>query len=347
MTETKVFSDEWYMQRCLQLAANGLGHVSTNPMVGCVVVHNGIIIGEGYHQKYGQAHAEVNAINSVKDKSLLPQSTLYVTLEPCAHYGKTPPCADLIVHHKIPHVVIGTIDTFSQVAGKGVEKLENAGIQVKVGVLQAECREQNRRFFCYNENKRPFVVLKWAQTADGFMGRGAADNGLDKKISHTLTDVLVHRWRTEEDAILVGKNTTLLDNPTLTARHWQGRNPVRVLLDDRLEVPTDYNIFNQQAKTIIINGLKTEQRDNIYYQQAPNTVEGILQALYQHNIQSVLVEGGAATLQRFIDANLWDEARIITSAQTWGKGIKSPVVVGEEVAHLSIATDSVLTLYNK
>lgn len=329
------------MQRCIQLATNGLGSVSTNPMVGCVVVYNDVIIGEGYHQKYGQAHAEVNAINNVADKSLLPHSTLYVNLEPCAHYGKTPPCADLITHHKIQRVVIGTVDTFSQVAGKGIEKLQNAGIEVKVGVLEQECRALNRRFFCYNEKKRPFVVLKWAQTTDGFMGRGEEGNGLDKRISHPQTDVLVHRWRTEEDAILVGKNTALLDTPSLTARLWQGRNPVRVLLDFNLEVPTQQPLFNSEAKTIVVNSKKTAQEGTVFYEQAENTIPAILEILYRHNIQSVIVEGGAATLQRFIAADLWDEARIITAQKMWGAGIKAPTLLGTTINQLIIEDDSI------
>ncbi len=332
------------MHRCLQLAANGLGSVSTNPMVGCVVVHNGLIIGEGYHQKYGQTHAEVNAINNVADKSLLPQSTLYVNLEPCAHYGKTPPCTDLITHHKIQRVVIGTVDTFSQVAGKGIEKLQNAGIEVKVGVLEQECRALNRRFFCYNEKKRPFVVLKWAQTANGFMGRGEEGNSLDKSISHPQTNVLVHRWRTEEDAILVGKNTALLDAPSLTARLWQGKNPVRVLLDFNLEVPTHLPLFSSEAKTIVINSTKTAQEGTVFYEQAKNTIPAILKVLYRHNIQSVIVEGGAATLQSFITANMWDEARIITAPKTWGVGIKAPTLLGTTIAQQTIETDSISTI---
>lgn len=334
------------MHRCLQLAANGLGSVSTNPMVGCVVVYNNVIIGEGYHQKYGQAHAEVNAINNVTDKSLLPQSTLYVNLEPCAHYGKTPPCADLITHHKIKRVVIGTIDTFSQVAGKGVEKLQNAGIEVKVGVLEQECRALNRRFFCYNEKKRPFVILKWAQTSDGFMGRSKEGNNLNKRISHPQTDVLVHRWRTEEDAILVGKNTALLDTPSLTARLWQGRNPIRVLLDFNLEVPRQQPLFNSDAKTIVINSVKALQEDFVFYEKAENTIPSILEVLYKHNIQSVIVEGGAATLQSFITANLWDAARIITSPNIWGAGIKAPTLSGTAIEQQIIEGDSITTIAN-
>ena len=334
------------MYRCLQLAANGLGSVSTNPMVGSVVVHNDVIIGEGYHQKYGQAHAEVNAINNVADKSLLTQSTLYVNLEPCAHYGKTPPCADLITHYKIQRVVIGTIDTFSQVAGKGIEKLQKAGIKVKVGVLEQECRALNRRFFCSNEKKRPFVTLKWAQTADGFIGRGEKGNSFDKRISHPQTDVLVHRWRTEEDAILVGKNTALLDTPSLTARLWQGRNPVRVLLDFNLEMPTNQPLFNGEAKTIVINSIKTAQEGTVFYEKAENTIPAILEVLYKHNIQSVIVEGGTATLQSFITANLWDEARIITSPKTWEAGVKAPTLSGTTINQLIIEGDSITTIAN-
>lgn len=340
-------SDELYMQRCLQLAQLGAGKVSTNPLVGCVVVHNGIIIGEGYHHAYGQAHAEVNAINAVADKSILPQSTLYVTLEPCAHYGKTPPCADLIITHQLQRVVIGTTDTFSLVAGRGIEKLKNAGIEVTIGVLENECRYQNHRFFCFNEKKRPYVLLKWAQTADGFVGRLPHENDLDKRISNAETDIWVHRLRTEEDAILVGKNTALLDNPALTARLWQGKNPIRILIDKRLEVPKTFNIFNNNARVLVFNETTEQEDGHILYYKADfeqPLIPQVLEGLYKNNIQSVLVEGGAATLQQFIDARLWDEAFVITSDKTWGHGIEAPQINGTVFTTQTIGSDTITRL---
>lgn len=341
-------TDELYMERCLQLAQLGAGKVSTNPMVGCVIVNNGIIIGEGYHHAYGQAHAEVNAINAVVDKSILPKSTLYVTLEPCAHYGKTPPCADLITTHQLQRVVIGTTDTFSLVAGKGIEKLKNASIEVIVGVLEDECRYQNRRFFCYNEKKRPYVVLKWAQTADGFIGRLPAENNLDKRISNSETDIWVHRLRTEEDAILVGKNTALLDNPSLTARLWHGKNPSRVLIDRRLDVPKTSNIFNANAPVVVFNEQFDADENNVRYYKTDfeqPLIPQVLSGLYKNNIQSVLVEGGAATLQQFIDTGLWDEAFVITAEKNWGHGVKAPLINGSVINTQTIGSDTISLIH--
>lgn len=336
------------MERCLQLAQLGAGKVSTNPMVGCVIVHNGVIIGEGYHRAYGQAHAEVNAITAVIDKSVLPQSTLYVTLEPCSHYGKTPPCADLITAHKLQRVVIGTTDTFSLVAGKGIEKLKNAGIEVTVGVLENECRYQNRRFFCFNEKKRPYVVLKWAQTSDGFIGRLPTENALDKRISNAETDIWVHRLRTEEDAILVGKNTALLDNPSLTARLWQGKNPVRVLIDRKLEVPKTFNIFKGDERVIVFNELIESEDHNVEYCKIDfeqPLIPQVLEGLYKNNIQSILIEGGGATLQQFIDAGLWDEVFVIATEKIWVQGIKAPLINGLVINTLTIGSDTITLLH--
>lgn len=338
-------NDELYMERCLLLAGHGLGSVSTNPLVGCVIVHNGQIIGEGYHKRYGEAHAEVNAINSVKDKSLLPESTLYVNLEPCAHYGKTPPCADLIVEHDIKKVVIGTVDTFSEVAGKGIEKLERVGIDVVTGVLEPQCRYINRRFFTYNEKKRPYIVLKWAETADSYIGRGEADNNLDKRISNAFTDITAHRWRTEEDAIMVGTNTALLDNPSLTARLWEGRSPVRVVIDFNLKTPATHNIYNTAVKTIVVNAQKEEKIGNlIFAKTAGRSIEEIVETLYKHKIQSIIVEGGAMLLQSFIDAELWDEARIIKANKHWGNGIKAPKIKGSVFSDEAIDMDKLTVL---
>jgi diaminohydroxyphosphoribosylaminopyrimidine deaminase / 5-amino-6-(5-phosphoribosylamino)uracil reductase len=336
------------MARCLQLAQLGAGNVSTNPMVGCVVVHNETIIGEGYHQRYGQPHAEVNAINEVADKSLLTESTLYVNLEPCAHHGKTPPCADLITHHQLKRVVIGTIDTFSKVAGKGIDKLKAAGIDVTIGISQDECRYLNRRFFYYHEYKLPYIILKWAQTANGFMGRLPADNNLDKKISNAQTNILVHGWRTEEDAILVGKNTAILDNPALTARLWQGKNPIRLVIDQHLETPATNTIFNADARTIVFNGLKQAENKNLHYEKldfSTTILPQLLSKLYHLQIQSVLVEGGSYTLQSFITANLWNEARIITSNKIWNDGIAAPKLLGEIAHQTTVGSDLITTLH--
>lgn len=327
------------MLRCLQLAELGAGWVSPNPRVGCVIVYDGKIIGEGYHQKYGQAHAEVNAINAVADATKLAECTLYVSLEPCAHYGKTPPCVDLIIDKKIKKVVIGTTDTHSKVAGKGIEKLRNAGIEVIVGVEEQACRHANRRFFCFHEKKRPYIVLKWAQTADGFIGRGEEDNLLDKKISNPLTDIFVHQWRAEEDAIMVGKNTALLDNPRLTTRLWQGKNPARVLIDAQLEVHKSNHIYNNDAKVFIFNylsGYKIELEEGIKLDDSNNNLHQLLTHLYENNIQSLMVEGGANTLQRFIDNQLWDEARCITNGKFWKKGVPGPKIEGNNKKEIAI-----------
>lgn len=335
--------DEQYMQRCLQLASQGLGSVSTNPMVGCVIVYKGKIVGEGYHQRFGEAHAEVNAISSVNDKNILSQCTLYVNLEPCAHYGKTPPCADLIAKYKMSKVVIGTIDTFSEVAGKGIEKLKSIGIDVKVGVLEEECRNLNKRFFCFNEKERPYIILKWAQTADGFIGRKS--EGLNKRISNAYADIKVHKWRTEEDAIMVGTTTTLDDNPTLTARHWEGRNPVRILIDFDLKVPVSHNLYNSDAKTIIINAEKAEQVGSVFYEKnTDRSLDAIINIIAKHKIQSVIVEGGAKLLQSFINEGLWDEIRIIKSATKWMEGVKAPSCIANTVSKEIIEGDTIYTV---
>src|SRR5690554_5115458 len=246
---------EKYMMRCIELARLGMGHVSPNPLVGCVIVHRNKIIGEGYHRQYGGPHAEVNAINEVTDHQLLKESTLYVSLEPCAHYGLTPPCSDLIIEKMIPKVVIGTTDPFAAVAGRGITKLQKAGVEVVTGVLEDSCRELNKRFFTYHQKQRPYVILKWAQTADGFidMERNPADIGTPTWITGPLALTLVHKLRSEEDAILVGTNTALADNPSLTVRHWSGRNPIRAVVDLNRRLPQSLNIFNGKAQTLIFN----------------------------------------------------------------------------------------------
>lgn len=308
--------DEQYMARCIQLAKLGAGNVAPNPMVGAVLVYEDKIIGEGYHKKYGGPHAEVNCINNVNegDKSLIEKSTLYVSLEPCAHHGKTPPCADLIIKNKIKKVVIGCGDIYEKVAGKGIEKLQNAGVETVTAILEKECMELNKRFFTFHQKKRPFIILKWAQSANGKIG--SPDN---KRIfiSNEYSNRLVHKWRSEEAGILVGTNTVLKDDPLLTTRLWKGKNPARILIDKELKVPLSKKIFNEDAKTIIFNLHKNTFEKNFQFIKLDNDnfLNEILQSLFENDIQSVLVEGGSKTLQSFIDTGLWEEARVITNEE--------------------------------
>ncbi len=319
------------MSRSIELAQMGMGCVAPNPMVGCVIVFDNTIIGEGYHYKYGEAHAEVNAINSVENKELLKESVLYVNLEPCAHYGKTPPCVDLIVEHQIPEIVIGCIDTFSKVSGKGIEKLKQAGCNVRVGILEKQARSLNKRFFTFHEKKRPYIILKWAQTLDGFIDglRTDADPLRPNWISSQASQRLVHKWRTEELAILVGTRTALNDNPMLTVRLWDGKNPVRILIDRTLRIPRHYHLFDQSVPTIVFTEKNKLSENNIEYVEidfSAYIVQQILNELYKRNIQSVIIEGGAATIESFVEDNLWDEARVIIGNKTFGKGLKAPVL---------------------
>lgn len=335
--------DALFMQRALQLASNGLGNVSPNPMVGCVIVHQNRIIGEGYHQKYGQAHAEVNAILSVENKELLPNSTLYVTLEPCNHFGKTPPCADLILKHKMPKVIVCNLDPNPIVAGIGIEKLKNAGVDVQLHVLEKEGKELNKRFFTYHVRKKPYILLKWAQTNNRFLARSNFDS---RWISNAQSRQLVHQWRAQEDAILVGFNTALHDNPALTVRHITGKNPVRILLDPLLEIPTTHQLYNNDAKTIVFNSFKHTETENIHYIHSPISPASIVQHLYELQIQSVIVEGGSKTLHHFLDANLWDEARIFTSKASFEHGIAAPHIHGKIVENCNIVDDNLQIIYN-
>lgn len=324
--------EEKYMFRCIQLAENGKNRVRTNPMVGAVLVANGKIIGEGYHACYGQAHAEVNAIHAVKEDSLLAQATLYVSLEPCAHYGKTPPCAQLIIDKHIPRVVIGCRDPFSKVDGRGVQMLRNAGVDVKIGVLESECQELIRRFLTFHTHKRPYVILKWAESADGYLDR-KRDSGVPVRFSTDLTMMLVHKRRAEVDAVLVGTNTALLDNPTLTVRNWYGKNPLRVVIDRHLRLPACLNLFTDGNPTLCFTEREVtcEGVGGVVYellQQDTPILPQILSSLYEKGVQSVLVEGGAGLLQAFIDAGLWDEAYVEYADFSLGDGVSAPVLSG-------------------
>ena len=338
-------NEEFFMQRCIELASKAIGCASPNPMVGSVIVYNKKIIGEGYHEKYGSHHAEVNAINSVKDKSLLSKSTLYVNLEPCAHFGKTPPCSDLIIQNKIPEVVIGCVDTFSEVSGKGIERMRSVGIDVKVGVLENESRELNKRFFTFHEKKRPYIILKWAESKDGFI----APKNQTKPFWMTSSESkkLAHKWRAQEDAILVGRITAEKDNPSLTVREVEGSNPIRIIIDKDLKLSADFNLFNNDAKTIVFNQLKSEENNSNNYIKINfnNLTKNILQELHKQNIQSIIIEGGTITLQSFIDNNLWDEARIFTTNKTLTEGVKPPAIEGEIISEDKIGGDRFKILY--
>ena len=321
-------SDPKYMYRCLELAINGSGYTAPNPMVGAVLVFENKIIGEGYHHAFGEPHAEVNAISNAKEKGheqLIEKATLYVSLEPCSHQGKTPPCTDLIIKHKIPQVIIGCPDPFTEVNGKGIKKLADAGINVEVGLLEEKCKELNRRFFTYHIKKRPYILLKYAQTGNNYM---ATLSGSDNKISNEITDKLVHKWRSEESAIMVGTRTAESDNPMLNVRKWQGKNPVRIVIDQNLRLPKNLNLFDHSVRTIVFNEIKSETKKNIEYVRidfSTNMISGILTSLYDRNILSVMIEGGANLLNQFIEQNMWDEARIITAPKKlFADGIQSP-----------------------
>lgn len=313
--------DEQFMMRCIELAQLARGYVAPNPMVGAVIVHDAKIIGEGYHQCYGEVHAEINAINSVKDKSLLENATIYVSLEPCSHFGKTPPCVDQIVHHKFKRVVIGCNDTYSEVNGSGIKKLQESQIDVSLGVLEKQCRELNRHFFTFHEKNRPYVLLKWAQTSKGFLD----DHGKPAKISSLESQTLVHTWRMQHQAILVGRRTVENDNPSLSVRSVKGPNPTRVIIDPSAQLHESKNVFNKEADTIIINTMKHEVKDNISYIQLKEIdIPSVLNVLFSLNIQSVLIEGGGKTLQSFIDSKLWDEAKVIIGKKEFQSGTPAP-----------------------
>lgn len=342
--------DEKYIRRCIQLARNGLCNAAPNPMVGAVVVYRDRIIGEGYHARCGEGHAEVNALRSVRDESLLKEATLYVSLEPCSHYGKTPPCADLIVSKGIPRVVVGCMDPFPLVAGRGIRKLEEAGIDVTVGVLEEECRELIRRFVTLNICKRPYITLKWAQSADGFIDR-LRQEGSPAVLSTPLTSMYVHKMRAEYKAILVGRRTALLDNPSLTTRNWYGPNPLRLVIDRKLTLPRELKLFDGTAPTLVF----TEEvpaaclrQTNVDYQVldfSQDILPQIMQVLYERKIQSLLVEGGSCLLQSFIDSGLWDDIRVEHSGVVLQDGVKAPAVPAGYAATFEVWDHNCISYY--
>ncbi len=326
------------MQRAFDLAKKGKGSVSPNPLVGCVIVHDERIIGEGWHQKYGEAHAEVNAVNSVKDQSLLKASIVYVTLEPCAHQGKTPPCADLLVKHGVKKVVICNRDPFEQVDGKGIEKLKTAGIEVEIGLLEKEGLELNKKFFTFYQKKRPYVILKWAQTSDGFVARENFDS---KWISNASSRKLVHKWRAEEDAILVGKNTVKYDNPKLDVRDWEGSDPVRVFIDRNQELDLKgLHLMDGSISTICYN-TKKSAKETIEFVKLSNQgfINDLLTDLGKRKVQSIIIEGGSAVLSTFISQGFWDEARVFIGNSEFGSGIMAPQIIGEQICEEKIDED--------
>ena len=338
------------MRRCLELAKNGLGTTYPNPMVGSVIVCDGKIIGEGWHKKSGEPHAEVNAVNSVKDKYLLKKSTIYVSLEPCSHFGKTPPCCDLIIENKIPNVVVGTVDSNIKVAGNGIKKLIEAGAKVTVGILEEECKELNKRFFTFHEKKRPYVILKWAESKDGFIAPLSKSEQKPVWITNKFSRQLVHKWRSEEQAILVGTNTVIDDNPKLDVRDWTGNNPIRIVLDQNNRISKESNIYDNQVKTIIFSNIpKVINEENTTFESIDfkqNLAEQILNVLYKYQIQSVIIEGGSRTLQTFIDENLWDEARVFIGNHNFETGIKAPILALKNIEKHAVGNDILLISRN-
>ncbi len=337
-------TDKLFMQRAFELASLGRGSVSPNPLVGCIVVHNGRIIGEGYHQQYGGPHAEVNAIELVVDKTLLKESTLYVNLEPCSHVGKTPPCAEMLIGHQVKKVVVSNLDSNPLVAGEGIKRLRAAGIEVITGVLEKQGREFNKRFFTYIEKQRPYIILKWAETADGFIARENFDS---KWISNEHSRQLVHKWRSEEDAVLVGSKTAAHDNAQLNVRDWTGRNPVRIVIDRFLKLSDRLHLFDRSQKTICYNVLKHEEHPNLSLIRLDEEdfLKALVHDLFKQKIQSIIIEGGTHTLSRFIELNLWDEARTFSSDKTFKKGIEAPVLHGTLVSQELIVNDTLKTYH--
>ena len=343
--------DEFFMKRCIELAKNGKGNTYPNPMVGSVIVYKGKIIGEGYHRKCGEPHAEVNAVNSVKDKSLLPDSTIYVSLEPCSHVGRTPACSVMIIEKKIRRIVIGCTDSFEKVSGKGIDMLKKAGCEVVVGVLENQARELNKRFFTFHEKKRPYIILKWAQTLDGFIDfKRSKDTPVQPNwITGEQARVLVHKWRSEEASILVGTNTAEKDNPKLNVRDWAGNNPVRIVLDRNLRLSHNINLFDGSQKTIIITEKEHQNKPNCEYftiKFDDNLFEQIFSILYKKEIQSIIIEGGAVVLNTLINRNLWDEARVFVGNKMFFEGVKAPIINNAQPVVNNIESDKLLFFRN-
>lgn len=350
-----MMTHEHFMQRAIQLAKNGLGTTYPNPLVGSVIVHNGKIIGEGWHKKAGEPHAEVNAVNSVKDKSLLKEATIYVTLEPCSHFGKTPPCCDLIIANEIPNVIVGTIDPFAKVAGTGIQKLKDSGKNVMVGILEKECQELNKRFFTFHQKKRPYIILKWAESEDGFLApdkilRQAQNDNRPYWITNIYSRQLVHKWRTEEQGILVGTQTVLDDNPSLDARDFFGTNPTRIIIDKSNKIDESFNVKNGKINTLIFSEdiFLTENQKYSHKKSIFDThfLFFLLNELYHENIQSVIIEGGKKTLESFLEKNLWDEARVFVGKNKLYNGLKAPKIKATHCEHQFIMNDELKTYRN-
>ncbi len=336
------------MHRCIQLAQSGAGNTAPNPIVGAVLVYNDKIIGEGYHKKYGEAHAEFNCIASVRKENeyLISKSTLYVSLEPCAHFGKTPPCADLIINRYIPKVIVGCRDPFDQVNGKGIEKLQHSGIEVVTNVLEAQCKELNKRFFTFHTQQRPYIILKWAQSKNQRIAN-ADFSRVD--ISNEISNRLVHKWRSEEAAIMVGTNTALQDDPALNNRHWTGKNPVRLVMDMNLRLPASLKIFDRQQPTIILNGIKNEEHENLVYIKLSNDqslVKQLMKCCYNLKLTSILIEGGNKLAQSFINESCWDEARVIENSNLIiDNGLRAPLLSNQKLIKTEMIFTDVVSYY--
>lgn len=341
---------EKYMHLCLELAVKGLGRVAPNPMVGCIIASQNGMVGEGYHEMYGQPHAEINALNSVESPASLKNATLYVNLEPCSHQGKTGPCADAIIASGIKKVVVGCIDPNPEVKGKGIEKMIRAGIDVVTGVLEKECTDVNKRFFTFHEKKRPFIILKWAQTADGFIDRKRTPQESPAKITQDAADMMVHMWRSQEQAIMVGTHTVIMDNPKLTTRKAAGVSPTRVVLDRSLKIPSNFNIFDKSAPTLVFTEQKTNANHNAEYIPVAfdgNLLPSLLKELYNKNLQSVIIEGGEKLLKSFIEKDLWDEAKVFYSNKNLGDGVSAPNFPFPSRAEIRIGDDTLMLYRNK
>lgn len=341
--------DTKWMQRCLELALNGLGSVAPNPMVGAVLVRGDEVLGEGFHREFGGPHAEVEAIRTAGQGVDLKDCVLYVSLEPCCHTGKTPPCTNLIIEKKIGKVVVGCLDPNPVVSGKGIQQLKEAGVNVVTGVLESECRHLNRRYFTFRDKHRPYVILKWAHSADGYIDRkrSMAEMGNQERITCNESNITVHRWRSEEQAIMVGTTTAMMDNPSLSVRHVKGRNPLRVVVDKELKIPEHYRVFDRTQKTLVFTGSSHISEANIEFLMIDfggNVIQTILDELYKLNIQSIIIEGGRELVNSFIQEGAWDEARVFTAPHKLGSGVKGPVLPGEPVEKIRSGLD-LLSIY--